>query len=188
VSRLAPYWLALDILVALALGVLAQVAVWQGHVAGPRLLIAPLFLLVGPPLVIRRRLPLVPLVGLMGAIVVQALVSQDAAEGPALVFTGLVAVYSIAAWGSRQVALVGLAVTAAALIVSGLEDRHIHTGEQVWSAAFFYLTFFAAWVAGLFIHSRREAAALGWRAAQLERERSEAIAAERAGSRASCTT
>src|SRR3954471_20154532 len=64
VSRFLRHWLALDVLVALALGAPAQVAVWEGHVAGPRLLIAPLFLLVGPPLVVRRRLPLAPLVAL----------------------------------------------------------------------------------------------------------------------------
>jgi signal transduction histidine kinase len=76
------------------------------------------------------------------------------------------------------VALAGLAVTIAALIAQGLEDRHI--AENIWAAAFFWLAWFAVWLAGLFVGSRRDAAALGRRAVELEQQRAEAIAAERA--------
>ena len=58
--------------------------VWSGRVAGPRLAIAVLFLLVGFPLIVRRRAPLVPVVLLMTAIVVQSVSTADAAEGAPL--------------------------------------------------------------------------------------------------------
>ena len=178
--RLVRHPLALDALVALALGALAQTAVWRGQVAGPRELIAPLFFLLGPPLVFRRRLPLLPTVAATTAIAVQALVTQDAAEGAGLFLPAVVALYSAAAWGSRWVALAGLTIAAAGTLIHDLEDRHLGTSSQLWAAAFFWLFTFAAWLAGLFVRARREAAAHDRRAHELERERAEAISSERA--------
>jgi len=77
-----------DGVLAVGLGVLAQVMVWSGRVAGPRVAVAALFLLVGFPLIVRRRLPLVPVVLLMTAIAVQSVATSDAAEGaPLLLLT-----------------------------------------------------------------------------------------------------
>jgi len=83
-SRLARHPLALDAVLAVALGALAQSMVWRGDVDGPRAFVAPLFLLIGPPLVVRRRLPLVPIAAVVTAVVVQALATGNAPEGAGL--------------------------------------------------------------------------------------------------------
>jgi len=116
---------------------------------------------------------------LLLAIVSQALVTQDAAAGSGLSLPLLVAIYSVAAWGSRRAAFAGLALSVVAITVSIVEDRHVQTGEEIWAAAFFCLLQLAAWVAGLAVHARRDAAQLEARAAELERQHREAILAER---------
>ena len=178
--RVARHPLALDALLALALGTLAETAVWRGQVAGPRELIAPLFLLLGSPLILRRRLPLVPVAAASAALAVQALVTGDAAEGAGLLFPVLVALYSVAAWGSRSVAVAGLMIAVAGTVIHDLEDRHIGTSSQIWAAAFFWLVSLGAWLAGLLARTQREAAALDRRAQDLERQRGETISTERA--------
>jgi signal transduction histidine kinase len=172
-----PY--ALDALMALGLGLWAQWMVWSGAVPGSRAYMSALFLLVGFPLVARRRLPLTVLTALLFAIVTQALVTHDAAEGSGLLLPLLVAMYSVAAWGSRRTAIVGLVLGAVAITVQIGEDRHVQTGEEIWAAAFFCLLQLAAWVAGLAVHARREASELEAHAADLEYRHQQAIAAER---------
>jgi hypothetical protein len=73
--------LLLDGVLAAGLGAWAQVMVWSGRVAGPRVAMAALFLLVGFPIIVRRRAPLVPVMLLWTAIVVQSVSTGDAAEG-----------------------------------------------------------------------------------------------------------
>jgi signal transduction histidine kinase len=177
--RLALHPLALDAVLAVALGALAQSMVWRGEVAGPRWLVAPLFLLVGPPLVLRRRLPLVPVAAVTTAIVVQALATGDAPEGAGLLLPIVVALYSVAAYGSRRQALVGLAFAVIGAVVHDVNDPQVRTGEQIWADVFFDLTVFAVWLVGLFVRSRRELATLERRADELEQERAQAVALER---------
>jgi signal transduction histidine kinase len=172
-----PY--ALDAVLAVGLGFWAQWMVWRGAVPGPRAYTSPLFVLVGFPLVFRRRFPLAVLAALLLAVVGQAVLTQDAAEGSGLVLPLLVAIYSVAAWGSRRAAIAGLALSLIALTVSIIEDRHVQTGEEIWAAAFFSLLTVAAWVSGLAVHARRDAAELERHAADLERRHQEAIVAER---------
>src|ERR1035441_284571 len=99
--------LLVDGVLAAVLGVLAQVMVWSGRVAGPCLAVAALFLLVGFPLIVRRRLPLVPVVLLMTAIAVQSVATSDAAEGAPLLLPALASAYAVAAYGSRRGAPAG---------------------------------------------------------------------------------
>lgn len=172
-----PY--ALDALLAVGLGFWAQWMVWGGAVPGPRAYISLLFVLVGFPLLVRRRFPLAVLAALLLAVVGQAVLTQDAAEGSGLVLPLLVAIYSVAAWGSRRTAIAGLALSLIALTVSIIEDQHVQTGEEIWAAAFFSLLAVAAWVSGLAVHARRDAAELEAHAADLERRHQEAIVAER---------
>ena len=106
---------------AVGLGVLAQVMVWSGRVAGPRVAVAALFLLVGFPLIVRRRLPLVPVVLLMTAIAVQSVATSDAAEGAPLLLPALASAYAVAAYGSRRIALAGLLV---AVIIGLCSNAH----------------------------------------------------------------
>src|SRR5438094_2183959 len=168
-SRLARHPPALDAGIAIALGALAQSMVWQGHVDGPRALIAPLFLVVGRPLVVRRRLPLVPIAVLVAAVVVQASATGNAPEGAGLLLPLVVALYSVAAYGSRRQALLGLVLAVVGAVVHDLNDPQVRTGEQIWADVFFNLALFAVWLGGLFVHSRRELAALQRRADVLER-------------------
>jgi signal transduction histidine kinase len=170
----------LDIVLACALGIAAQVMVWRGHVPGDRAAMSVLFLLVGWPLVVRRSHPLVPVVALTAAITLQAVVTRDAAEGAALLFTGLVAVYSVAAWGSRRVAWAGLVIMAAAGAISSAEDPHMRTTAQVWAGSFFLLLLLVGWVAGLAVRAHRSARAAEREAAEAERHHAETVTAERA--------
>src|SRR5207244_3451387 len=136
-SRFARHPLALDAVLAVALGALAQSLVWRGHVDGSRALIAPLFLLVGPPLLVRRRFPLVPVAAADAAVVVQALATGNAPEGAGLLLPLVVALYSVAAYGSRRQALFGLALAVVGAVVHDLNDPQVRTGEQIWADVFF---------------------------------------------------
>ena len=164
---------------AVGLGVLAQVMVWSGRVAGPRVAVAALFLLVGFPLIVRRRLPLVPVVLLMTAIAVQSVATSDAAEGAPLLLPTLASAYAVAAYGSRRIALAGLLVAMVGLGVQIAFDPLARTAEQLWAAAVFVLLVAAAWLVGLAVQGRREASALQARTEQAEQAQRAAIAAER---------
>ncbi len=169
----------LDGVLAVGLGVLAQVEVWAGRVAGPRVAVAALFLLVGFPLIVRRRAPLVPVVLLMTAIAVQSVATSDAAEGAPLLLAALASAYAVAAYGTRRVALAGLLVAMAGFGVQIAFDPLARTAEQLWAAVFFVLLVAAAWLVGLAVRGRREASALQAQAAQAEQAHRVAIAAER---------
>jgi signal transduction histidine kinase len=171
---------ALDIALAGTLGSWAQVMVWRGDVAGERPAIAVLFLLVGWPLVARRVLPTFPLVAQIGAQVTQALATGKAAEGQALLFAGLIALYSVAAWGRRRDAITGLLVTTIGAIVISIEDPLMRTTAQIWAGAFFWLLMFAAWITGLAVRHRRNADAAERHAERLDALNAEAVASERA--------
>ena len=168
-----------DGVLAVGLGVLAQAEVWSGRVAGPRVAMAALFLLVGFPLIVRRRAPLVPVVLLMTAIAVQSVATSDAAEGAPLLLAALASAYAVAAYGTRRVALAGLLVALAGFGVQIAFDPLARTAEQLWAAVFFVLLVAAAWLVGLAVRGRREASALQAQAAQAEQAHRVAIAAER---------
>ena len=168
-----------DGVLAVGLGVLAQVMVWSGRVAGPRVAVAALFLLVGFPLIVRRRLPLVPVMLLMTAIAVQSVATSDAAEGAPLLLPALASAYAVAAYGSRRVALAGLLVAMAGCGVQIAFDPLARTAEQLWAAAVFVLLVAAAWLVGLAVQGRREASALQAQTEQAEQAQRAAIAAER---------
>ena len=95
-----------DGVLAACLGAFAQWMVWSGSVAGPRVAVAALFVLVGFPLIIRRRAPLVPVVLLMTAVAVQAVATSDAAEGAPLLFPALACAYAVAAYGTEPAEVV----------------------------------------------------------------------------------
>ena len=168
-----------DGVLAVGLGALAQAMVWSGRVAGPRVAVAALFLLVGFPLIVRRRLPLVPVVLLMTAIAVQSVATSDAAEGAPLLLPALASAYAVAAYGSRRIALAGLLVAMAGLGVQVAFDPLARTSEQLWAAAVFVLLVAAAWLVGLAVQGRREASALQAQTEQAGEAQRAAIAAER---------
>jgi signal transduction histidine kinase len=168
-----------DGVLAGCLGAWAQVMVWSGRVAGPRVAVAALFLLVGFPLIVRRRAPLVPVLLLMTAIAVQSIVTSDAAEGAPLLVPALACAYAVAAYGTRRIAVAGLLVALAGLGVQIAFDPLARTPEQLWAAALFVLLVAAAWLFGFAVQGRREANALQAQTDQAEEAQRAAITAER---------
>jgi signal transduction histidine kinase len=73
-------------------------------------------------------------------------------------------------------------VTAAGATVYSLANRDIMSGNtgNLWSAAFFATAILAAWLAGVFVRGRREAAAHAGRTAAAEQRAERAVADERA--------
>jgi signal transduction histidine kinase len=171
--------LLLDGVLAAGLGAWAQVMVWSGRVAGPRVAIAALFLLVGFPLIVRRRAPLVPVVLLMTAIVVQSVSTGDAAEGAPLLVAALACAYAVAAYGTRRIAVAGLLAALAGYAVQVAFDPLARTAEQLWAAAVFGVLVAAAWLLGVAVQGRRQANALQAQTDQAEEAQRAAIAAER---------
>ena len=168
-----------DVVLAAGLGAWAQWMVWSGRVAGPRVAVAALFLLVGFPLIVRRRAPLVPVALLMTAIAAQSVATSDAAEGAPLLAPALACAYAVAAYGRRRIAVAGLLVALAGLVVQIAFDPLARTPEQLWAAALFVLLVAAAWLVGFTVQGRREASALQEQTDQAEEAQRAAIAAER---------
>jgi signal transduction histidine kinase len=152
------------------------------YVAGPRWLTVPLPLLVALPLLWRRSRPLLVCCLVLGGIVLQSVVSGHSPEGLAFIAIWVVVPYSVAAYSDRRRALTGLGVIVGAFAIYGLENDDVMSGRtgDLWSAAFFFILAIGAWLGGLVVHGRREAAALTATATALEREAQIATAEERA--------
>jgi len=159
-------------------------------IAGPRWLLIMLPLLIGVPLALRRRSPLLMWAVIWAGISLQALITQNPPEGPEVLFVLLVGSYSLAAHSSVRRALAGLAVMApgAAIyilagheVVGGILATHeIVAGPSYIPSLLFVATILAFWLLGVFVRARKEAASLAGRNAELERQAERAVAAERA--------
>lgn len=176
----------LDVALAVALGLVVQAQVWWGvnlgghtGIAGPKLLIAGLFLLIGFPLVFRRDAPLAVAVAMFVAVVAQAVISQSAAEGVGLALTLLVTMYSLGAYATRRAGVVGLALMAVTLTVSIILDPLVRTPAERWSAAFFTLFPLLAWAIGVGVRGWRHGRQLERDAARIAETQAEALADER---------
>ncbi len=146
--------LALDLSLAVIGVALAAVAVWSVNVistpfAGPTWLKVIWPLLIGAPLVLRRRAPLLSWTIIWAGISLQALVTGNSPEGVELMFVMAVGSYSVAAYSTLRRVLAGLAVTAAGAVVYGRANHDIISGNtgNEWSAAFFAVALLAAWLA-----------------------------------------
>jgi signal transduction histidine kinase len=178
---------ALDLSLALIGVVLTAVAVWSVNViatpfAGPTWLKVIWPLLIGAPLALRRRAPLLGWTIVWAGISLQALITGNSPEGVELMFVLGVGSYSVAAYSTLRRALTGLAVTAVGCLIYGQANHDIMSGNtgNEWSAAFFATAILAAWLAGVFVRSRREAVAQAARTAAAERQAERAVADERA--------
>jgi signal transduction histidine kinase len=171
--------LVLDAVLAGWCGVAAQVAVAEGRVHGSRWWDATLFLLVGWPLLVRRRHPLVPILALGTALVVQALLTWFSPEGGYLVAAGLVGLYSLGAYAGRRALAAGVVTTVVAYTVQTAADPYVSTPEEVWSAAFWDLLSFVALVVGLGVRARRRAQESARALVDAEARQAEAVLAER---------
>jgi signal transduction histidine kinase len=180
--------LAVDLGLGLIGVVLTAIAAWSVNVistalAGPGWLKVIWPLLIGAPLVLRRRAPLLGWVIIWTGICLQALITRNSPEGLDQIFVWGVGSYCVAAYSrTTRRALAGLAVTAAGYAVYCLANHDIMGGaaESLWAGAFFAAGLLAAWLAGVFVRSRREAVAQAVRTAAAERHAEQAVADERA--------
>jgi signal transduction histidine kinase len=151
------------------------------HIAGPQWLTATLPLLMIVPLWWRRRCPLATWLLVLTGLVIQSVTSRNSAEGLEILIPLAIGSYSVAAYGVRRNAVVGLFALLAGYSVFALEDRSFRSGTAgaLWATAFFGLAMVAAWLIGSFASSRREAAEAAANARQTEELAREAVNAER---------
>jgi signal transduction histidine kinase len=183
-------WQRPQVLVDLAAGVVLIVAfeslAWSDnglgeHIAGPQWLTASLPILMVVPLWWRRQYPLAVWLLVLTGLVVQTVTSQDSAEGLEILAPLAIGSYSVAAYGTRRNAVIGLFALLAGYSVFALEDQNFRggTADALWATAFFGLAMVAAWLVGSFASSRREAAEAAAGARHAEELAREAVNVER---------
>jgi signal transduction histidine kinase len=197
--------MANDAAMAIAAAGLTAVGAWGPPrligtaIAGPLWLRALLPLLIGAPLVLRRRAPLSVWTAICAAVALQYLLTPDRAwglevgvEAPrtpwALTLALFAAAYSLGAHASLRRAVAGLAITAP--IVAEISDKgglglafSHHSGSGAVGRT--SLQILACWLAGVLVRAglaraRRQAASLAARNAAVQRQAEQAAAAERA--------
>ena len=135
-----------------------------GPLVGPTWLLALLPILMGAPLVLRRRAPLVMWISIWAVIALQYLVTGHVPHGLEL-FVPFAGGYSLGAHSSLRRSVVGLGI-AATMILSARQGYSLGV-------------VFAFWLAGVLVHARSQTASLSATNAALERQAEEAAAAER---------
>jgi signal transduction histidine kinase len=152
-------------------------------IPGPLWLRAVLPLLLGVPLMLRRRAPLVMWAAIWAAILLLALLAHNAERGVAFTFVLFTAAYSLGAHAPLRRAATALAITAPVIVL--IASHHglalaFHQDSGVSAVPLSLLQLVAFWLAGVFVRDRRQAASLAARSAALERQAEQAAAAERA--------
>ena len=156
----------------------------------PALLLAVLPLLVGGPLLLRRRAPLLMWVLLWAGISVQALITRQPPRGPELAFVVSAGSYALAAHDTLRRAVAGLAVAVPGIAIYatashqkflGLLTPRVLLGGEILGGTWFLAVEIAVfWVAGVFVRAHRQGAALASHNAALQRQAEQAVAVERA--------
>jgi signal transduction histidine kinase len=153
-------------------------------VTGPSWLLALLPLLMGVPLVLRRRAPLLTWLAIWAGIALLSLLADNSLRGLAFMFVLFAAAYSLGAHASFSRAVAGLVIAAPVVAVIsrrgelGLAFPQGHGGTA--GAALSFLQLLAFWLAGVFVQARRRAVSLAARSVALQRQAEQATAAERA--------
>jgi signal transduction histidine kinase len=151
-------------------------------IAGPTWLLALLPLLMGVPLVLRRRAPLLTWTAIWAGIALQFQLTERSPQGVEFMFVLFAAAYSLGAHASLRRAAAGLAITAPFIAAisdkGGLLEFSPHRGGA--GVALALLQLLAFWLAGVLARARRQAASLAARSAALQRQAEQATAAERA--------
>lgn len=167
----------LDAALAVAGAGLAAVGVWAPAslagtaVAGPTWLRVLLPLLMGAPLALRRRAPLLMWLALWAAMTLQSLVAGHPPQSVWFMLVLFAGSYSLGAHADLRRATAGLVVTAPAMaLISRLGSAGV--GLSV-------IPVVAFWLAGVFVRTRRQATSLAGRNAALQRHAGQAAAAER---------
>ena len=153
-----------------------------GPVAGATWLLVVYPPLLALPLAWRRRSPLAAFAITMSAVVLQAVVTGDSAEGLHNLFCMGAGIYAVAAFSVRRRAAVGLAVGILGYLVYAMENHDIRGGAEanLWAGAFFGVALLTVWLAGVFVRARRQEALESEHTQALERAAREAVADERA--------
>jgi signal transduction histidine kinase len=166
----------LDAGIALAGAALTAIAAWGsygliGTIHGPGWLRALLPLLLGAPLALRRRAPLVMWSAIWVAIALQDLVTSHPPQGLYFLFVLFSGAYALGAHESLRRAAVGLAMTIPAIALISLIGVGLGLGVT---------PLVPFWLGGVLVRARRQHTALAERNAELERQAEQAKMAERA--------
>jgi signal transduction histidine kinase len=173
----------------IAAGAMAMVAVTNygadvvgAPIAGPTWLVASLPFLWGLPLLWRRIRPLEAWIVIIGALVVQALVTANSPEGLEVIFAVGAGCYAVAAYTQRWQAVASLLIALAGYGVYAGENRDIRSGRtsDLWAGAFFGIGLLACWLVGRLVRELRDRRTLAERAQQRETESQRAVVDERA--------
>jgi signal transduction histidine kinase len=154
-------------------------------IAGPSWLLALLPLLMGVPLVLRRRTPLLMWLAIWAGIALLSLLGDNSLRGLAFTFVLFAAAYSLGAHATLRRAVAGLVITVPVVAVIshrgelGLMFARGHGGGSA-TVALAFLQLLAFWLAGVFVHARRRAVSLAVQSAASQRQAEQAAAAERA--------
>jgi signal transduction histidine kinase len=175
---------------------LTAVATWTSTsligtpLTGPPWLLAVLPLLIGGPLLLRRRAPLLMWVMVWIGIALQALATHQPPRGPELVFVLFAGSYALAAYAPLGQAIAGLAVAVPGLMIYSTASHQsalgMVTGRTLLGGQLHGGTWYLAgeiivfWLAGVFVRARRQAAAMAEHNAALQRQAEQAVTAERA--------
>jgi signal transduction histidine kinase len=160
----------LDAALAMAGAGLTAVAIWDPaglagtRITGPPWLLALLPLLVGAPLALRRRAPVLMLLAISAGIALQCLITKHPPHILELLvlFAGG---YSLGAHASLRRAAAGLGISAVVILSA-------RSGLSV-------IPILAFWLAGVLVRARRQAASLARRNAALQQQAEQAAVAER---------
>jgi len=154
-------------------------------VAGPSWLLALLPVLLGGPLLLRRRAPLLMWLAIWAAVLLLCLLAANSLRGLAWTFVLFAAAYALGAHASFRRAVAGLVLAFPVVVVLGYRGEltllftHGESGGQT-AVASAFLQLLAFWLAGVFVHARRRGVSLAARTAALQRQAEQATAAERA--------
>jgi signal transduction histidine kinase len=171
---------------------LIAVAAWDSPrligseaIAGPPWLLALLPLLLGAPLMLRRRAPLLMWLTIWAGVALLSLLAYNSLRGLAFTFVLFAAAYSLGSHASFRRAVAGLVLIAPLVAVISrrgelaLAFTHGEQGGQA-AVALSFLQLLAFWLAGVFVRTRRQAAGLAARSVALQRQAEQATATERA--------
>jgi signal transduction histidine kinase len=151
-------------------------------IAGPLWLRALLPLLLGAPLLLRRRAPLVMWIAIGAGMGLQSRFTDNPPHDQALMVVLFVGAYSLGAYASLRRAVAGLVITAPVIAEisdkGGLQAFSPHSGKGAVTLSLLQVLAFL--LAGVLVRARRQAVSMAARSAALQRQAEQATAAERA--------
>jgi signal transduction histidine kinase len=148
-----------------ALAAWAPAGLVGAPITGPRWLLILLPPLMGAPLVLRRRAPLLVWLAIWAVIALQYVITPHPPQGLEW-FVPLAGAYSLGAYASLRRSAAGLGVSVVMILIS-------RSGLSI-------IPLLAWCSAGVFVHTRRRSAFLAGRNAALQRQAEQAAGAERA--------